>query len=203
MTTTLAIEASSSVGSVAIVRDGEILAETSFECPRGRGGELFAALESVLSDAPKIDRVVVGIGPGSYNGIRSAIAVAWGIATARNIPLVGVPSLLGLPGSEYIAIGDARGGHFYFAHVGGGGFVVFPEAIDEKQVMSRLAALPSLPVHVPAPVAIFSGGIVAHPVAYRLAERSGGFAPSESIPEPLYLKPPKITEPRERKSYLK
>ena len=203
MTTSLAIESSSSVGSVALVRDGEILNEISFECPRGRGGELFAALESVLSGAPKIDRVVVGVGPGSYNGIRSAIAVAWGIATARNIPLVGVPSLLGLAGSECFAIGDARGGHFYFAHVREGEFVVFPEAIDEKQVMERLAESPSLPVYLPSPVAILPHGIVAHPVASRLAERSTGFAPSGSIPEPLYLKPPKITEPRERKSYLK
>jgi tRNA A37 threonylcarbamoyladenosine modification protein TsaB len=146
---------------------------------------------------------VVGIGPGSYNGIRSAIAVAWGIATARNIPLVGVPSLLGLAGSEYFAIGDARGGHFYFAHVREGQFLVFPEAIDEKQVMERLAEAPSLPVHVPAFVAMLPHGIVAHPVASRLAERSVGFVRSESIPEPLYLKPPKITEPRERKSYLK
>jgi tRNA threonylcarbamoyladenosine biosynthesis protein TsaB len=203
MSTTLAIEASSSIGSVAIVRDGEILNEVSFECPRGRGGELFAALESVLAEAPKIHRVVVGIGPGSYNGIRSAIAVAWGIATARNIPLVGVPSLLGLAGSEYFAVGDARGGHFYFSHVRDGGFVVFPEAVDEECVMSRIGGVSSAPVYVPAPVTILSHGTVAHPVASRLAERSAGFAPSESIPEPLYLKPPKITEPRERKSYLK
>ncbi len=70
--------------------------EIAVETPRGRGGALFAALEEILSGAGPLERVVVGIGPGSYNGIRSAIAVAWGIAQARRIPLVGLSSLLGL-----------------------------------------------------------------------------------------------------------
>ena len=51
-------------------------------------------------DAPSLDRVVAGTGPGSYNGIRAALAGGWGIAQARGIPFVGICSLLGLAEGE-------------------------------------------------------------------------------------------------------
>ncbi len=203
MTISLAIESSSSVGSVALVRDGEILNEISFECPRGRGGSssprwrrcLLIRRRSIRSWSASGREVIMASAPRSLS--------PGGSPRLEIFRSSGVPSLLGLAGSEYFAVGDARGGHFYFAHIREGEFLVFPEAIDEKQVMERLAEAPSLPVYVPAPVTILPRGSVVHPVASRLGERSTGFAPSESIPEPLYLKPPKITEPRERKSYLK
>ena len=106
----LALDASTTRGSVALVSDHEPLREIFIDSPRGRGGALFSALEKIVGEAADIERVIVGVGPGSYNGIRSALAVAWGIATARGIPLVGISSLLGLDEGSYCAVGDARRG---------------------------------------------------------------------------------------------
>ena len=67
---------------------------------------MFSALEEILRDTPNLQRVVVGVGPGSYNGIRSAIAVAWGIATARAIfHWSAFLLLLGLDDASYCAVG--------------------------------------------------------------------------------------------------
>src|SRR6266850_7279630 len=92
----LSLDASTTRGSVALVCDQQVIQEVFVDTPRGRGGALFSALQKILSETAGIKRVIVGIGPGSYNGIRSAIAVAWGISSAREIPLVGISSLLGL-----------------------------------------------------------------------------------------------------------
>ena len=113
----LSLDASTASGSVALVSENRIVREIFVDVPRGRGGALFRALQEMLREARPISRVTVGVGPGSYNGIRCAIAVAWGLATARKIPLIGISSLLGLDEGSYCAIGDARRGQYYFARV--------------------------------------------------------------------------------------
>ena len=128
----LSLDASTTRGSVALVSDHELSREIFIDSPRGRGGALFSALEKIIGEAADIERVIVGVGPGSYNGIRSAIAVAWGIATARGIPLVGISSLLGLDEGSYCAIGDARRGQYYFARVSDGRFVVGAGIVTEN-----------------------------------------------------------------------
>src|SRR4029077_4009554 len=116
-TVILSLDASAARGSVALLHRGQVARELFPDTPRGRGGALFSALEELLHDAPTIRRVVVGVGPGSYNGIRSAIAAAWGIATAHKIPLVGISSVLGLADGEYFTVGDARGKKCILAQV--------------------------------------------------------------------------------------
>lgn len=55
----------------------------------GAVSELLSGLDCGFAD---IDAIAVGVGPGSFIGIRIGIAYAKGIAFARNIPLVGVSS---------------------------------------------------------------------------------------------------------------
>ena len=99
----------------------------------------FPHSRSILGETADIKRVIVGIGPGSYNGIRSAIAVAWGISTARGIPLVGISSLLGLDEGSYCAVGDARRGQYYLARVSSGRFVAGAEPAAKKPARGRCA----------------------------------------------------------------
>lgn len=101
---TLAMDTSASVGSVAILRDGKPLAETSLYRPaesRSRSTavssqlvpavqRLFAENDLRLADT---DLLAVGLGPGSFTGIRVAIATARGYAFALGKPLVGVNSM--------------------------------------------------------------------------------------------------------------
>jgi tRNA threonylcarbamoyl adenosine modification protein YeaZ len=93
--TILAIEFSSGQRSVAIAVNGSVLHE-AIETG-GRGVAAFGMIECVLADA-KLEReqvqgIVVGLGPGSYTGIRAAIAIAEGWRLAREVSLAGVSSV--------------------------------------------------------------------------------------------------------------
>ena len=66
-----------------------------------------------------LDAIVVGLGPGSYAGVRIAIASAIGLKAASGAKLVGLPSICAMEPSpnEYCVIGDARRESFFFARV--------------------------------------------------------------------------------------
>jgi tRNA threonylcarbamoyladenosine biosynthesis protein TsaB len=187
----LALDSSAARGSVALVDGTETVREIFVETPRGRGGALFAALEEILRDRPALDRVVAGTGPGSYNGVRAALAGGWGIAQARGIPLVGICSLLGLSEGEFCAVGDARRGQYYFAKVRYGRMEEEPVLLNPEAVPERVSGCRVL---VPAPIAFLPDAEVARPSAARLAR----LAPEHfaGVPEPIYLKAPFITEQR-------
>ncbi len=64
----------------------------------------------------KIDRILVGIGPGSFAGIRSALAYAQGYAIGSGCEVVGLPSPCACATDGRIAVvGDARRGLFWIA----------------------------------------------------------------------------------------
>jgi len=194
----LALDSSTTRGSVALVDGVRLVREVSVETPRGRGGALFAVLEDVLRDGPEIHRVVAGTGPGSYNGIRAALSVAWGIATARGIPLVGLSSLLGLAEGEYCAAGDARRGQYYFAQVKEGRFLIEPGLFGQDGLLVEIGKAGELPLFVPSPIEFLPQGVVAAPDAARLARIGAGQQTSTDVPEPLYLKPAHITTAKSR-----
>lgn len=187
----LAIDSSASRGSVALVEGGRTVLEIFVDTPRGRGGALFSALEEILVESPSLERVVVGTGPGSYNGIRAAIAGGWGIAHTRKIPFVGICSLRGLAEGDYCAVGDARRGQYYFARVQNGQMEDAPILLDPEDIPARVTGSRVL---VPGPIAFLPEAEIVMPSAARLA----GLAPerSDSVPEPFYLKAPFITEKR-------
>jgi len=124
--TILALEFSSAQRSVALARDGAVLAE-ALEAGGGRTTNVFGLIEQVLAAASfsreEIETVAVGLGPGSYTGIRAAIAVAQGWQLARDVKLLGVSSAEGLAaqaqaekivGRVNVVI-DAQRGEFYLA----------------------------------------------------------------------------------------
>jgi tRNA threonylcarbamoyladenosine biosynthesis protein TsaB len=92
--TILALEFSSSQRSVAVARAGRDLSEAGET--GGRGTNAFGMIERTLAEAKiereEIEAVAVGLGPGSYTGIRAAIALAQGWQLARGVKLLGVGS---------------------------------------------------------------------------------------------------------------
>lgn len=93
--TILALEFSSDQRSVAVAVNGSVLSEAVVT--GGRGVAAFAMIEKVLTGASlereQIETIAVGLGPGSYTGIRGAIALAEGWKIAREINLIGVSSV--------------------------------------------------------------------------------------------------------------
>jgi tRNA threonylcarbamoyladenosine biosynthesis protein TsaB len=98
---TLVLETSTEIGSVAIARDGEVVADLSFAsrdpATGGRTEALAPAVVQCLGRAAvpvrDIAAVVCGAGPGGFTSLRSAAAFAKGLCSALNIPLYAVSSL--------------------------------------------------------------------------------------------------------------
>ncbi len=93
--TILALEFSSEQRSVAVASNGSVSSEAIES--GGRSTAAFAMIERVLKEAKlereEVQAIAVGLGPGSYTGIRTAIALAEGWKLARNINVTGVSSV--------------------------------------------------------------------------------------------------------------
>ncbi|MCA8981715.1 MAG: tRNA (adenosine(37)-N6)-threonylcarbamoyltransferase complex dimerization subunit type 1 TsaB [Planctomycetes bacterium] len=121
----VALETSTRRPSVA-ARRGDCLLERQLERDGAHASDLLPSLERLLRelDAKPADitRVFVGIGPGSYTGLRVGVATAQGLARGANATLTGVPSGEALafaecaPDEELAQLLDARSRELYFAH---------------------------------------------------------------------------------------
>jgi tRNA threonylcarbamoyladenosine biosynthesis protein TsaB len=106
-------------------RSGNVLAEASET--GGRNTAAFGMIERVLAETKvgreQIEVIAVGLGPGSYTGIRSAIAIAQGWQLGREIKLLGISSVEAIAAqaqAEKIfgrvnVVVDAQRGEFYLA----------------------------------------------------------------------------------------
>ena len=116
---TLALDASTYIGTVAVLRDGAVIAERA-AAMRGEDEErLMPAVIATLAEAgctaAAVQRVICGAGPGSFTSLRIAGAIAKGIAFGNDIPLFGVSSLAlivagcrpSLKAGRYLALLDA------------------------------------------------------------------------------------------------
>jgi tRNA threonylcarbamoyladenosine biosynthesis protein TsaB len=102
--------------------------------PGGRPGHaqrLLALLEGLLTQAGgwnAVDRIAVGVGPGTFTGLRIGITTAQALAFATGLPLVGVSTLRSLalaahdrePDRRKLAVIDARRGEAFVAGWGAG-----------------------------------------------------------------------------------
>lgn len=83
-----------------------------------------ALLEETALDWSELDRIAVGVGPGTFTGVRIGVATARALAQAHTIPLVGSSSLRalalaaeahGLQAATVLAVIDARRGEAFAA----------------------------------------------------------------------------------------
>lgn len=128
-TLTLALDASTYRGTVAILAGGELLAEREAAMRGALEERLMPAVADALKAAHAgpgdLGRVVCGSGPGSFTSLRIAGSIAKGICTARSIPLTAVSSLWllaagarpGLAPGAYLAVLDAMRGEWFGASV--------------------------------------------------------------------------------------
>ena len=93
----LAIDTSTDTASIALVQDGEILAELTWHCGQNHTTGLLPNLTCLLNNnglnVQSISAVIVARGPGSFNGLRVGISTAKGLAFSLGIPVVGIGTL--------------------------------------------------------------------------------------------------------------
>ncbi len=218
---TLALDTATAAVSVAVV---EAEAETGLRVLASRAGiearrhaELLApALAEVLAEAGvppgRIDRIVVGVGPGPFTGLRVGLVSAHALSDAWSVPLVGVCSLDALAhrallegsGPDVLVLTDARRREVYLAAYRGGVRVAGPSVRAPAGLLAELG---------------WSGRVVGegarrYPEQFPLAgppwlPEAGDLvgalhAGAVSLPaRPLYLRRPDAAVPGEAKAVLR
>ncbi len=214
MRAVLLIETSTDTASIALAIDGRIAGERSFVSDRRHNSLLFGPLAELMEIHGKraFEAVLVGSGPGSYSGTRVGIATAQGAALVTGCKAVAVPSILATPaatsGEPCIAFGDARRGSYWIARIEAGHLLSPPELTDEIGIDFALGqargsgttcfsvepvAQKQIPLQHPTAAGLWEAWQTATP---QMRTQWAG-----QIPQPIYLKPPHITESKNKEVF--
>ncbi len=197
----LALETSQPDASLCLVdAEGHTRYSARWHAGRNHDAQLFPALQEAMDTLGEasLGLILVGAGPGSYGGVRVALAAAVGIATVTGARTVAVPSwdhLAAEAGAGSCIISDARRG---------GWTIRRPDGRIEVAGSEELRAL-NCPLHSIEPaetlaergIAVERGSLV--PTAEGLVRSWLALEPAAQAdlaartPEPIYVRPPHIT----------
>ena len=117
----LSIEQSTQQGSLAILQGTTVIADRVWTDTRFHSRHLFVVLADALTEAAlavrDVDVFVVGLGPGSYTGLRMAVSAASSMALPDGKPVFGLSSAEALAAATFaslpkstpvLVVGDAR-----------------------------------------------------------------------------------------------
>jgi tRNA threonylcarbamoyl adenosine modification protein YeaZ len=113
---TLIIDTSSAYCLLALIEDDRLLSHTLYLHENRLSHSLLPEISTLASPLKSIDRIAVGVGPGSYTGTRVGVTVAKTLAYALNIPLRGFCSLAAfIPNAfgTFASVLAAKSGLFY------------------------------------------------------------------------------------------
>jgi len=166
----LALDTSTAACTAALLeRDGTIIAARDEVIGRGHAERLVPMIEELL-DGHVPNRLLVGVGPGSFTGLRVAIAAAHGMAIGWSVPLTGMNSLALLAASAPPGEGKVT------AAMTGGHGELFVQTFDRKKLTATGPILNLTPEaaarKVDAPLVVGSGA-----EALIAARRSGEAMP--------------------------
>ena len=218
------MDTSTALGSIALFEDDVLVAEDSRRVSNAHGESLMPMVSALFDRVGwrpgDIARWGVGIGPGSFTGVRIAVATAKGIALATGAELVGVTSLdaiaqgLGGDGELVVSTVSAGKGELYVQARRGGSVVLSPTHLPIARVAVEVgvagsgsrsvvvvgeaakavdwSALGSAVVlQTEPPHDLPHASAVGRIAAARAAEDADAL-------EPFYVRPPEITMPKAR-----
>jgi tRNA threonylcarbamoyladenosine biosynthesis protein TsaB len=192
---TLALEMSTARGSIALREDGATLFDSEFAADRKHSGAFFENVQLCVERFGRPEQIIVGLGPGSYAGVRIAISTALGLGAAARAKLVGIPSICALEvdDADYCVIGDARRQSFFFARVENGQLLEGPILHSVAELKAKIEKL-TLPIYASEQSPQFPIAKLAYPSAARLAEVARLHVRDiDEVLEPIYLREPHIT----------
>lgn len=218
--TILALDTSLAACSVALWRDGAVLAHRFEAMARGHAEALVPMVEAARRDAGieygALSLVAVTVGPGTFTGIRIGLSAARGLALALDLPILGLTTLevlaAGVAGEgrrdEAILVAiDARRELFYAqAFAADLAPLCEPALAPPERALAMAGGRPALAAGSGAAALVAAAGagstlrLAAAPelpdaaVLARLAAASP-LPPPGAPPAPLYLRPPAATLP--------
>ena len=199
----LAIECSTSHASLCLA--GEASCAEDWVAERNHDAFLFPALQHALEALADrtLDVILVGSGPGSYGGVRVALAAASGIALVKGCKIAPICSWESLSEGRASILSDAKRGGWTLRR---------PDSqisvLDTAAVLQALAE-GELIWSVESEAALARAGLVLprtglQPTAQGLVDTWLSLNPEEkerrcSLPaEPIYVRPPHITTPKHK-----
>lgn len=197
----LAIETSTAQASLSLYLNGEIRVNREWKAERNHDAHLFPALQAAMDalggDAPEY--ILVGSGPGSYGGVRVALAAATGIAQVTGAAVVALCSWIQLEKDGAVVVSDAKRGGWTLRRPDGSISVV--STTDVLELAQQGVAIHTTEV----PGTLAARGIPADeeglfPTAkgliyswLRMTPQQQSAAAAAPI-EPIYVRPPHITK---------
>ena len=196
---TLALELSTSRGSLAWL-DGEFEFMRDWPNDRKNSAAFFENLQAARQKFGAPERIVVGLGPGSYAGTRIAISAAIGMQLSCDARLIGYLSMCAMEydAQDYIVIGDARRKSFFFARILKNEVIEGPTLFSEAELNAKLESLEPATVFSSELLPQFHRPVISFPSAFILARLAKESRRSSRLPplEPIYLREPHITIPK-------
>lgn len=176
----LAIETSGRVGSVALVRDGVVLAEPTFEHGLKHAAGILPMIDSLCREhgvgPMDLAELYVSIGPGSFTGLRIGVTLAKTMSLTTGVKIVAVPTVAVLAANapadavNVIIVLDAKRDQIFTAafakKVGSaladGSSIVHQGGTYIEREPAHLDSLSSMLSRSPRPVYLLGEGIPYH-----------------------------------------
>jgi tRNA threonylcarbamoyl adenosine modification protein YeaZ len=199
----------STVVNVGLAQGEEVLATASLADQMAHAEQLMPLISDCLNDAgvrpADLDRLVVGLGPGPFTGLRVGVATAQVLSYVLHVQMHGICSLdilaaqfAGRSSGDFVVATDAKRREVYWARYSADGV-----RLGELKV-SRPSDVPRMPTIGPA-ADLYADQLLAVPGPWAmdpgLLATRGAMLPDAGR-EPLYLRHPDATELTRPKSVL-